>query len=180
MTPLVAILGAGASRGSGEYRSSLVPIANERLVPPLTVDLFDEKRYREVLSQYHLAHQAGRLLNEQMGQDEALGLEHALHGLKASAFPHHKHMAVAVPPYLQDLLHQVSEDQYTQAVHYDRLIEQLLRLECVFFVSLNYDVLLDRRLDGHHQLWELVVRSSSSLVIAGASWPAVAGDGATF
>lgn len=132
-----------------------MPLANERLVPPLTVDLFDERRYDEVLSRYNLAHQAGRLLNEQMGQGDALGLEHALHSLKHSAFAHHKHMAMAVPPYLQELLHQVSEDRYTQAVNYDRLIEQLLRLEYVFFVSLNYDVLLDRRLDGHHQLWEL-------------------------
>lgn len=155
MTPLVTILGAGASRGSGDYHEPEYRLVGEALLPPLTVDLFDEDRYSEILRQYDLAHQAGRLLNDQMGQDEALGLEHALHGLKASAFPHHKHMAVAVPPYLQELLHQVSEDRYTQAVHYDRLIEQLLRLECVFFVSLNYDVLLDRRLDGHHQLWEL-------------------------
>jgi hypothetical protein len=155
MVPLVVILGAGASRGSGQYRPSSIQLVNQPLVPPLTVDLFDERRYDEVLSRYDLAHQAGRFLNEQMGQDDALGLEHALHSLKHSAFDHHKHMAMAVPPYLQELLHQVSEDRYTQAVHYDRLIEQLLRLECVFFVSLNYDVLLDRRLDGHHQLWEL-------------------------
>jgi hypothetical protein len=37
-------------------------------------------------------------------------------------------------------------------VRYDRLIERLLRLPYVFFVTLNYDVLLDRRLSAYHPL----------------------------
>jgi hypothetical protein len=155
MTPLVAILGAGASRGSGDYTVPGVPKMLRSPVPPLTVDLFDEKEYSSVLRQYDLAHQAGRLITEQIAQNDALGLEHALHGLDISEFQHHKHMAIAVPLYLQHLLHEVSDSRYTEALHYDRLIERLLRLPYVFFVSLNYDVLLDRRLNGHCPLSNL-------------------------
>jgi hypothetical protein len=151
--PIVAILGAGASRGSGDYSANALARAPlNQMVPPLTVDLFDEEQYRDVLSQYDLAHQAGRFITEELAQNDALGLEHALHGLAISEFQHHKHMAIAVPPYLQHLLHEVSNERCTEALHYDRLIERLLRLPYVFFVSLNYDVLLDRRLNGHHQL----------------------------
>jgi hypothetical protein len=154
MTPLVAILGAGASRGSGEYRPSTATQYGAITVPPLTRDLFDEHLFSEVLSQYGLAHQAGRFITRELAVDDTLGLEQALHGLQ-SGDPHHQHMAKAVPPYLQALLHEVSEARYTEALHYDRLIERLLRLPRVFFVSLNYDVLLDRRLDDHYPLANL-------------------------
>jgi len=154
MTPLVAILGAGASRGSGYYP---VPTHGPVLgiVPPLTVDLFDERLYSEVLRQYDMAHQAGRFITEELARDDTLGLERALHGLATSEFPHHKQMALALPPYLQDLLHEVSDARYADALYYDRLIERLLRLPYVFFVSLNYDVLFDRRLNGHYPLSDL-------------------------
>jgi hypothetical protein len=155
VTPLVAILGAGASRGSGDYSANALSLTLNQMVPPLTVDLFDEQEYGDVLRQYGLAHQAGRFINHEMATNDALGLEHALHDLATSEFAHHKQMALAVPPYLQHLLHEVSDARYADALHYDRLIERLLRLPYVFFVSLNYDVMLDRRLNGHHQLADL-------------------------
>jgi hypothetical protein len=154
MVPLVVILGAGASRGSGFYPKADLP-SERGDMPPLTVDLFDEDEYRSVLRYYDLAHQAGRLIAQERAQNDALGLERALHDLTESEFLHHKHMALAVPPYLQHLLHSVSEACYVNAIHYDRLIERLLRLPYVFFVSLNYDVMLDRRLHGHHPLSNL-------------------------
>jgi hypothetical protein len=119
------------------------------------VDLFDETRYRPVLRKYGLAHQAGRYITQELAQDGSLGLEHALHGLKTSTVPHLNHMAVAVPPYLQHLLHNVSDSRYTEVLHYDRQIVRLLGLPYVFFVSLNYDVLLDRRLNDHRSLSDL-------------------------
>jgi hypothetical protein len=61
-------------------------------------------------------------------------------------------MALAVPPYLQHLLFAVSQGLYSGALHYDRLIERLLCLPYVHFVSLNYDLLLDRRLSAHRPL----------------------------
>ena len=157
VVPLVVILGAGASRGAGDFEPPMVVPRSMRggVTPPLTVDLFKEELYSEVLRQYELAHQAGRYITDQLAQPDALGLEHALHGLAQSPYRHHRHMALAVPPYLQHLLHTVSDDRYTEAVHYDRLIEHLLRLPDVAFVSMNYDLLLDRRLNSHSPLSDL-------------------------
>ena len=142
--PLVVILGAGASRGSADYAA--------RLRPPLTIDLFDESVYGEQLRRYDLAHQAGRYITQERAMNGTLGLEQALHELRTSNFEHHRQMALAVPPYLQDLLHAVSEQHYSRALRYDRLIERLLRLDFVCFITLNYDLLLDRRLNALHRL----------------------------
>jgi hypothetical protein len=142
--PLVVILGAGASRGSADYRGNLPP--------PLTVELFDEGLYGELLAGYDMAHQAGRYIARERGRDTALDLERVLQGLGASDFSHHRQMARAVPPYLQHLLHEVSARHYREALRYDHLIERLLCLPYVFFVTLNYDVMLDRRLANHHPL----------------------------
>ncbi len=142
--PLVVILGAGASRGSADYAG--------RLPPPLTIDLFEEAVYGDHLRVYDLAHQAGRYITQERRNDDTLGLEHALHGLRTSEFGHHRQMALAVPPYLQALLHAVSEQHYSEAFRYDRLIERLLRLDFVCFITLNYDLLLDRRLNALHRL----------------------------
>jgi hypothetical protein len=141
--PLVVVLGAGASLGAGVNWGNLPP--------PLTVDLFDEERYGPLLEEYELAHQAGRFIVDQRAGD-ALSLEQILHGLRTSEHEHHRRMAYAVPPYLQHLLHSVSATHYRQAFRYDRLIERLLQLPHVCFITLNYDVMLDRRLAAHHPL----------------------------
>jgi hypothetical protein len=75
--PLVAILGAGASRGCGDFDETMPRLGMEVRIPPLTVDLFDEHKYGTVLRKYDLAHQAGRFIAEERAQDDALGLEAA-------------------------------------------------------------------------------------------------------
>jgi hypothetical protein len=157
-TPLIVILGAGASRGSADYESN-------PLRPPLTVDLFDEDLYGEQLRRYDLAHQAGRYIAQERELDGALGLEQALHALRESQFAHHRLWAKAVPPYLQELLHAVSQAHYADALRYDRLIERLLRLDFVCFITLNYDLLLDLRLNAHHRL-----RSFDDYIVSDKNW----------
>lgn len=120
--------------------------------PPLTVDLFDEENYGPLLEEYALAHQAGRFIVDQRAGDDALSLEQVLHALRESEHEHQRRMAYAVPPYLQDLLQTVSAENFRKAFRYDRLIERLLRLPDICFVTLNYDVMLDRRLADHHRL----------------------------
>jgi len=151
MVPLVVILGAGASRGSGFFQDN-VPSPWVPEVPPLTVDLFNEQKYGPILREYDLAHQAGRFIEQERAQDDALGLETVLHRLGSSEYQHHRHMALAVPLYLQHLLFAVSEGLYSGALHYDRLIERLLCLPYVYFVSLNYDLMIDRRLNAYRPL----------------------------
>jgi hypothetical protein len=143
--PLVVVLGAGASRGAA-------PTWGNGPQPPLTTELFDESLYGSLLEEYDLAHQAGRFISDQQAENDALSLEHALHALRNSEHEHQRRMAYAVPPYLQHLLHQVSFSNFRKAARYDRLIERLLRLPDVCFITLNYDVMLDRRLAAHHPL----------------------------
>jgi hypothetical protein len=143
--PLVILLGAGASAASGNYDPN-------RLAPPLTVDLFDEDRYAELLHEYDLAHQAGLFIAAERAENDSLALEQILFELRNSEHEHHRKMAAAVPLYLQHLLFRVSEANRSKTVRYDRLIERALRLPYVYFVTLNYDVLLDRRLSGFHRL----------------------------
>lgn len=140
LPPLICILGAGASLGSGEYGRSLRP--------PLTTDLFSDD-YDDILSSYPLAHQAGRHIMSRIRSDDTIGLEKVLRDLRESAHAHRRQMSLATPIYLHHLLSEVSATHHHRAFRYDRLIDQVLELPQVHFVTLNYDTLLDRRLDGH-------------------------------
>jgi hypothetical protein len=144
--PLIVILGAGASASSGHYHW------REGIVPPLTVQLFDEADYEKQLVAHPLAQQAGRHINRRRAADDALALEQALRELATSDHAHHRLMALDVPLYLQDLLIAVSTELPAHAFRFDDLIESVLRLEQVFFLTLNYDLLLDRRLASFHPL----------------------------
>jgi hypothetical protein len=130
--PLVVILGAGASLGAGDEWGAIRP--------PLTVDLFDERQYGSLLEEYALAHQAGRFIADQRAQDDALSLERVLHDLRNSEHEHQRRMAYAVPPYLQHLLHAVSDANFRQAFRYDRSSSAYSACE-VCFLTLNYDVM---------------------------------------
>jgi hypothetical protein len=143
---LIVILGAGASAASGHYHW------RGGIVPPLTAELFDEAAYEDQLAGHPLAQQAGRLINRRRAADDALALEQALRELATSDHSHHRLMALDVPLYLQDLLIAVSTELTAHAFRFDDLIESVLRLERVFFLTLNYDLLLDRRLASFHPL----------------------------
>lgn len=119
---------------------------------PLTVDLFDENRFDSHLRRHSLAQQAGRFINRRRASDDALALEQAIRDLRESRHAHHNHMALDVPLYLQDLLVDVSSELRSEAFRFDDLIEAVLRLEYVFFITLNYDLLLDSRLSSFHPL----------------------------
>lgn len=142
--PLVVLIGAGASQGAGQ--NMVVP------APPLTTELFNPA-YDAVLHQYDLAMKAGRHISEEIaGSSSPPVFEDLLRGLRDSKHAHHRHMALAVPFYLQELLWQQSEVQNLRASAYERLTRKLLELESVFFVTLNYDILLDRQLNAYRSL----------------------------
>ena len=64
----------------------------------------------------------------------------------------HEHLHLAfqvIPLYLQHLLFEVSKRYARHPDNYDRLVSEALRLDRVAFVTLNYDTLLDRRLEIH-------------------------------
>jgi hypothetical protein len=66
-----------------------------------------------------------------------------------SEHPYTKRKILAIPLFLQDLFLEISRDQNGFTPHpdnYDRLVSETTQLDEVVFVTLNYDLLLDRRL----------------------------------
>jgi hypothetical protein len=141
---LFVILGAGASFDCVSEEAS-VPLDPDYW-PPLTPDLFTTKRrgYAEILAKYPLIKAASAELST---IDSAVGLEAELRErYRDSEHEHDRQIFRGVLPYLQELLHTVS-DRFTEfPQNYEVLATKLLRLKELMFISLNYDVLLDNAL----------------------------------
>ncbi len=138
-TPIVVLIGAGASFASGDVGT------DER--PPLTRELFSRARAQRLLTTYTLAREAHSVITREMRSDTTIAFEEALKRLQTDGYPHHEQMAVAVPPFLQALLLDYSESLDARCVRYGVLVDELLKLRTtVVFISLNYDTLLDNRL----------------------------------
>lgn len=138
-TPIIVLVGAGASFASGDVGT------DER--PPLTRQLFDCNGARGLLPIYTLAREARSVITREMRTDTTIAFEEALRRLETDGYPHHQQMAVAVPPFLQALLLGYSRSLDARCVRYGILVDELLKLRStVVFISLNYDTLLDNRL----------------------------------
>jgi hypothetical protein len=79
---------------------------------------------------------------------ESLVLErHLRETYRDSPHPHERLKYAGMPLYLQDLLWHSSHEYAHSPDNIDRLLSSLLTLPDVVFVSLNYDTILDDRLD---------------------------------
>src|SRR4051812_49323060 len=136
---LFVIIGAGASRGS----TSAIAPRNDEYLPPLVTDLFQPERAgtSDILARYPLAKLAAADLR---GRDNSLAIEAVIRERYRDS-PHELDNRIfrSIPPYLQELLHAVSYGYTRFPQNYESLVTNLLRLQEVVFVSLNYDVLLD-------------------------------------
>jgi len=140
---LFVVLGAGATKGCAANSS----IYGE-WQPPLTRELFNS-RFDVVLQQYPVLHGAAPEIREAVG-DDTQSLEDFLRESYRDASDNlNQRVRHTIPLYLQDLLQRVSTGWTRRPDHYDLLIRQALRrFERVLFVTLNYDILLDRALHG--------------------------------
>jgi hypothetical protein len=144
-TPIIVLVGAGASHVSGSYGVDARP--------PLTRGLFDCARASALLKIYSLARIAGGRIERDMKTDSTLAFEEALLRLRQSKKPHQRQMALAVPLYLQALLLDYSLGLQAEAKRYELLVDELLSVQTqVTFISLNYDTLLDNCLSAFHSL----------------------------
>jgi len=144
---LVVILGAGASADSASAR-----VAGRELNwrPPLVTELFAE-RFVNTLNQYPVAQAAAADIRRV--EQSSLSIEQFLRETYADrqeALPRRKFLSI--PLYLQQVLLQVSYQYTPQPDNYDLLLSRLFDLLentdlNVVFVTLNYDLLLDRRLN---------------------------------
>ena len=136
---LFVVIGAGASRGCAPGN---VP-TNAAYLPPLVTELFAPSRpgISDVLAKYPLAKLAAADLR---GRDTSLAIEETIRQrYRDSEHELDQRIFRAIPPYLQELLFEISR-RYTEfPQNYESLVANLLRLDEVVFISLNYDVLLD-------------------------------------
>lgn len=67
--------------------------------------------------------------------------------LRESDLPEDRLSFLQLPLYLQHVLHEVSRTYASFPDNYDRLIRAVLPLDAVVFATLNYDTILERRLE---------------------------------
>ena len=164
---LFILLGAGASFDCASHHVTRQMDSR----PPLTTELF-ESRFENTLNAYPLAEAAAADIQPAVARG-AIALEEFLREtLRDSPHPHLRQQFRAVPLYLQHLLFDISSWDmstlrgYTRHPdNYNRLISAALELDEVVFITLNYDILLDRRLFAYAPL-----TSMDSYITAGANW----------
>lgn len=140
MNRLFVILGAGASKdcATGAMPKGGGPI------PPLVTELFSPA-HMDILGQYPAAQAAGAEIRK--AGEGAVAIEQFIRErYRDSSHQPDRRKFMAIPCYLQDLLHHVSTRYTTQPDNYDLLVTTLTRLPEVVFITLNYDTLLDDRL----------------------------------
>jgi hypothetical protein len=119
----------------------------EAFRPPLVSNLFGVTTYgfAEVLARYPLAKLAAADLG---GIDSSLAIEQVIRErYRDSSHDLDQRLYRGILPYLQELLHTVSARFTDFPQNYEALVTNLLRLPDVVFISLNYDVILDRVLE---------------------------------
>jgi hypothetical protein len=148
---LIIVLGAGAS---ADCASGRVHGVDARWRPPLVKDLFESREtFADVLNRYPVGQFAAadiRRLDPDSVSIEQFLRETYVDG--ASELVRRKFLSV--PLYLQELLLAASLNYARQPDNYDLLITNAIDgtdME-VLFVTLNYDLLLDQRLDNLSRL----------------------------
>jgi len=141
---LIVILGAGASSDCVGEPSHQGRHERPDRRPPLVMELFDD-RYRDILNRYPLAQAVAADVWPRLREEgDALSLETFLRDeLLNSPRAHRRAQYWAVPLYLQDLLYECGLRYTTHPDNFDRLLNELLNLERVVFITLNYDTIFD-------------------------------------
>ena len=145
---LVVIIGAGASY---DCASELVD-KDPRLQPPLVKDLFSTG-FAGILHRYPLAQAAAADIRRAIEpvSENAVPLERYLREqMRDATDSYTRRRYRQIPLYLQDVLFTVSDTNgrgYTKEPdNYNALLNRVLPLDNVLFLTLNYDTLLDDRL----------------------------------
>jgi hypothetical protein len=140
--PIFVLVGAGASADCSTQK----PARPER-TPPLVTQLFDE-RFETVLREYPLAQTAAAEIRKAQAQNDPRTLEQFIaQRYRDGEHPNDRRIFYSLAYYLQHVLWEVSTGYTHYADNYDLLHRALERFEHVSYVTLNYDTLLDQRLE---------------------------------
>jgi hypothetical protein len=186
--PLFVLVGAGAS---ADCASPSVAIGRPERKPPLTKELFDD-RFEPILREYPLAQAAALDMRREGVLDGAVALERFLATrYAASGRRADQRKFRALPCYLQHVLWEVSEGYTYHADNYDALIYNVIdAVASAVVITLNYDTLLDQRLELYEGMrfadvddyvspargWSLVKLHGSTNWAQGITTPGVSGD----
>jgi hypothetical protein len=149
---LIVVIGAGASFDCAHTNTR--PIG-DLLPPPLVADLF-QPNHMKLLDEYPLAHAAAtdilgikhEVANHSGEKRPTFNLEKYLRTqLKEAADPHVREQFWTLPYYFQHLLLNRSREFAPHVENYVRLVNALLTLPSVLWVTFNYDTLLDNVLE---------------------------------
>ncbi len=143
---LTVILGAGASH---DLVSTQVTRVDSRYQPPLAADLF---AYRETFATILDNYPRARALTATVATRVAGGEspEAVLRAVRDSGQPHLVRQFRHLPLYLQELFRTISDNYTTEPANYTVLMNSVLGsdFERVAFVTLNYDLFLEKSLEG--------------------------------
>jgi hypothetical protein len=156
---LTVVVGAGASydcvaNEENVPSQSRVTEVNDNYRPPLTEGLFSPSRtFNEILKKYAMVSGLSEDIRSKLRRGKipaTKGLEEILRGLASSASADVRRHVAEIPLYLQELLWTVS-DKYVISgrTKFSTLIHRIFAspYERVLFLSLNYDLFLDRALE---------------------------------
>jgi len=141
-TRLAVILGAGASY---DCASIGVTSIDHNYRPPLTSGIFEGRRpFQTILEKYPKARTLASTIAVRVTRGEPL--EAVLRGLRNSKEEHIIRQFWQIPLYLQELFGEISFNYTSEAENYSYLANRLLgsEFEKVAFVTLNYDLLLEK------------------------------------
>lgn len=138
---LFVVLGAGAS-----FDCAKPPfVRNDSWRPPLVRELFDG-RFQGILRNYPFAQAAAADIVPLLGDGTFQIERHIATEYRAGTDERAKRKYLALPLYLQEVLHTCAQEFAWSPDAYDRLLTGLSELPHVTYVTLNYDTLLDDRL----------------------------------
>ena len=135
---LLVIFGAGASYGAAPTNGAYSADA----MPPLTTDLF-HSRFDSILADYPLVDGLRGMIVARVARGS--GLETVLANLRENVDPNIRAQVVEIPLYLRAL---VARTRTNRPTVYDQFLQTLQEAgHKVFFVTLNYDTLLEEAID---------------------------------
>jgi len=184
---LTVVIGAGASHDcianepNDTPEQSRITAVDPNYRPPLTQDLFTpHPAFNEILNMYQLVSGLSeeiRARTRKKKNGEAEGLEQVLRQLAASRRIDTKKQVWEVPLYLQELFWTIS-DKYIMSGRskFSTLVRRVLDSSCerVLFLTLNYDLLLDKAISEYvnHKFANM-----GSYIPPGESWLLVKAHG---
>jgi hypothetical protein len=184
---LFIVLGAGASydcvalKTDADEPDPSVTRVNVQYRPPLAKDLFSSGHaFDEILRKYPLATALSEEIRSRLrksSEEQNATLEEILNELQSSPSLDTRRQVWEIPLYLQELLWTMS-DKYveTGGTKFHTFVRRVLdsSFDRVLFLTLNYDLLLDRAISDHTRQKFLTMESYSP---SGRKWALVKAHG---